>query len=415
MNNKQLLDKAYARLFEIYGGDHTFPEISFLNRFQQEKMILQESEIYTRYLGFLGKVRKIAEEKGEHIFVRGTAGSSLIAYLLGATDINPLPRHDYCPNCHDVKFKCDGTPFDKDRVKCSCGADPIADGFNIPFESNLKSILSGHIQLVVSFGFFDEVEQMIRDEMWDQAIITLRNSVLSPTWFCFQDKEKNEDGNYTLNGNSELFSKLPRITLVPDKTLDKYRELEKATGFKMKDIGTEEYSEVFFELMAGNIEGIPLFDNSYMRDLWNTLNPQSYDDLLKMIGFANSTNVWRENAEWIYDEHKMSLREIPAFREDIFQLIADHLYKKGIYDTGISYEVMEKTWRGQYAKSGQMDEETMLALFRLDIDPEYIFFLEKVNYMFPKAYGVAYLRDAVRMMYYKLKHNKKYTEIMLGQ
>lgn len=415
MNNKQLLDRAYNRLIEMYGGKQSFIEVGFLNRFYHEKMILQESEIYTRYLGFLGRVRQVAEEKGEHIFVRGTAGSSLIAFLLGATDINPLPRHDYCPNCHSVKFKGEELPFDKDDVHCPCGTDTIADGFNIPFESNLKNILLGHIQLVVSHAFFDEVEQMIRDEMWDKAIITLRNGELSPTWFCFQDKDKNEDGYYVLKGNSEIFSELPRITLVPDKTLDKYRELEKATGFKMKDIGMKEYNEAYFEFMEGSIEGIQIFDNVFMRELWTKLKPISYDDMLKMIGFAHSTKAWNENGEWRYDDHKMSLREIPAFREDIFQLIAEHLRKKGIYDAGLAYEVAEKAWRGYYSKNGQMDEETMLAMFRLDIDQEYIFFLEEVNYMFPKAQGVVYLRDAIRMMFYRNNFNKEYNKIILGK
>lgn len=413
MNHKQLLSKAYDRLIELYGGEHNSPDIRILSRFYEEKKILSECELYTRYLGFLGNVRKFAEEKGEHIFVRGTAGSSFIAYLLGATDINPLPRHDYCPNCHEVKFKNVGTPFDKDRVKCSCGADTIADGFNIPFESNLKSILSGHIQLAVSYAFFEEVENMIRDEMWDKAIITLRNENLTPAWFCFQDKEKNEDGNYILNGNSEIFSKLPRITLVPDKMLDKYRELEKATGFKMNDIGVSEHSDAYFEFMEGNIEGIPYFNNGYMKDLWNKVKPLSCDDLLKLIGFAHSTKVWRDNAEDIYDEHKMTFRDIPAYREDLFYMISEHLYKKGIFETGLAYEVTEKARRGYYAEIGGMDEDTMLALLDLGIDLEYIFFLEKVNYMFPKAHGVAYLRETIAMMYYKLKYNKEYNTIIL--
>lgn len=413
MKHKQLLDKAYNRLLELYSGEHTSPDIRILSRFYQEKMILSECELYTRYLGLLGKVRCVADEKGEHIFAGGTAGASFVAYLLGATDINPLPRHDYCSSCHKVKFNGEGSLFDRNRLKCSCGADLTSDGHDILFESNLKSALSGRIQLSVSYAFFDEAEQMIRDEMWDKAIITLRNKEHSLTWFCFQDRERNEDGDYILNGNREIFAKLPRITLVPDKTLDKYRKLEVATGFKMKDIGAEEYNEVYFEFMKGDIKGIPLFDNSYMRELWKTINPQSYDDLLKIIGFAHSTNVWSENAEHLYKEHRLSLREIPAFREELFRMISECLRKKGIYDTGLAFEVMDKAYRGYYAKAGGADEETALALLQLDVDMDYIFFLEKINYMFTKAHGVAYLREAIAMMYYKLKYNKEYNKIIL--
>ena len=152
-----------------------------------------------------------------------------------------------------------------------------------------------------------------------------------------------------------------------------------------------------------------------MRELWAKLKPRSYDDILKMIGFTHSTNVWKDNGEWGYDEHRMSLREIPAYREDVFNLISEHLQKKGIYDSGLAYEVAEKTWRGYYAKEGHMDEETMMAMFRLDIDEAFVFFLEQVNYMFPKAHGVAYLREAIRMMFYKNNFSQEYNKIILGK
>ena len=53
--------------------------------------------------------------------------------------------------------------------------------------------------------------------------------------------------------------------MVPDRTLDKYRDLEKATGFKMKDIGMKEYGEAYFRFMEGDIEGIPMYYNAFMR------------------------------------------------------------------------------------------------------------------------------------------------------
>jgi DNA polymerase III alpha subunit (gram-positive type) len=54
----------------------------------------------------------------------------------------------------------------------------------------------------------------------------------------------------------------------------------------------------------------------------------------------------------------------------------------------------------------------VIALLRLDVDMDYILFLEKINYMFTKAHGVSYLRDAIVMMFYKIKFNKEYLEIM---
>ena len=413
MKNKQLFEKAYSRLIELYGGEYSTPDIAILSRFYREKRILAESELYMRYLDLIGKVRSTAELRGEHILVRGTTGASFIAYLLDATDINPLPRHEYCPHCHTIKFIGTGTPFDRVPKKCSCGTEVETDGHNLPFESTLKSVLSEQIQLCVSHTFFDEVKTMIHDELWDKSIVTLSDEDVSPIWLCILDKETNECGDYILKGKREIFANFPRITLVPDSTHDKYRELEMATEFKIRDIGFDEQSLAFFHFMECDIQGIPHFNNDFIKEIWNTINPRSYDDLLKLIGFAHSTNIWKNNADVLFHEHKLSLREIPAFREDLYEMICEMLYKKGIYDEGFAYEVADKTMRGYYAKTGGIDEDTMFALLNIGFDMDFIFFLSSVHYMFPKAQGIAYLREAIAMMFYKTKFNKEYNEIML--
>ena len=408
MMNKHLFEKAYSRLIELYSGEYSTPDSVILSRFYREKMILSESELYMRYLDFLSRVRDRANQKGEHIFVRAASGASLVAYLLGACDINPLPRHEYCPHCHTTKFVGKGIPFDKRRIKCSCGAEIETDGYDLPFESNLKSVLSERIQFCVSYAFFDEVKAMIYDEMWDKAVVTLRDGEVSPTWLCILDKETNECGDYALNGNREIFANHPRITLVPEKMLDKYRELEKATGFNMKNIGAAEQSLAFFRFMECDIKGIPHFDNFFVKGIWNIIKPQSYDDLLKLIGLAHSTCVWKNNFENIFNERRMSLREIPAYREELYEMISDRLYKKGIYDEGLAYEVTNKTSKGYYAKIGGVDEETMMALFDIGFDMDFVFSLSEINYMLTKAQGIAYLREAIAMMFYKIKFNKEY-------
>lgn len=37
---------------------------------------------------------------GESVLVLGCTNDSLLAHLLGATPVNPLPPHYHCPNCH---------------------------------------------------------------------------------------------------------------------------------------------------------------------------------------------------------------------------------------------------------------------------------------------------------------------------
>lgn len=413
MKDKQLFEKAYSRLLELYGREYDRPHIAVLSRFYSEKAILSGSKLYMRYLDLLSRVRKAAAQKGEHIFVRGTTGASFIAYLLGATDINPLPRHVYCPQCHTALFLGKEKVFEKASVKCSCKAELLIDGQDIPFESNLKAVLSRKIQLCVSHAFFDEAKAMISDELWDKTTVTLSEEELSSVWFCVLDKETHNSGSYALNGNREIFSAFPRITLVPNKTLDKYRELEKATGFKMKEIGAAEKDLAFSRFMECDIKDIPHFDNDFVKGIWNIIKPQSYDDLLKIIGFAHSTNLWKNNAERLFEEDRLSLENLPAFREELYEMINEKLIQNGIYDNGLAYEVADKSTRGHYAKSGGVDGDTESALLDLGFSVDFVGFLSEINYMFTKAQGIAYLGEAVAMMFYKTKFNKEYSEIIL--
>ena len=75
--------------------------------------------------------------------IRGCAGGSLIAYLLGIAETNPLPPHDYCPSCKRVSFvdeEAYPSGFDlncygaKVRVCSHCGEALTGDGHNIPVE-----------------------------------------------------------------------------------------------------------------------------------------------------------------------------------------------------------------------------------------------------------------------------------------
>ncbi len=70
---------------------------------------------------------------------RGSVGSSLAAFAMDITEVNPLPPHYRCPVCKHSDFD-----IDKEKYDCGadmppaicpvCGAAYVRDGYDIPFE-----------------------------------------------------------------------------------------------------------------------------------------------------------------------------------------------------------------------------------------------------------------------------------------
>jgi len=83
------------------------------------------------------KLVSFLKEQKSRVGSRGSVGSSLVAFLAGISEVNPLRAHYRCPNCKSTEFNdefaCGADMPDK---SCSdCDTNLIKDGFNIPFET----------------------------------------------------------------------------------------------------------------------------------------------------------------------------------------------------------------------------------------------------------------------------------------
>lgn len=126
------------RMQELYGAhDREIPEIVRATVEKELKAIIGNG-FAVLYL-IAQRLVSSSRKNGYVVGSRGSVGSSVVAFLTGITEVNPLPPHYRCDHCGIVDF------VDPSVVKGTCGPDlpprdccgtpMIRDGYRIPFEA----------------------------------------------------------------------------------------------------------------------------------------------------------------------------------------------------------------------------------------------------------------------------------------
>lgn len=131
----ELQERTMTRAHQIYGEE--LPEIVRL-RLDKELNSIIKNGFSSLYLMAQRLVSKSMSD-GYLVGSRGSVGSSLVATMIGITEVNPLSPHYVCPKCRHSEFDVAKTKsvcgIDLPDKSCPvCGTSYTKDGYEIPFE-----------------------------------------------------------------------------------------------------------------------------------------------------------------------------------------------------------------------------------------------------------------------------------------
>ena len=136
MENAEEIVKSmtYEKAYRIYGNP--LPEIVSA-RLERELNAIINNGFSVLYLSAQKLVKK-SLDNGYLVGSRGSVGSSLVAFMMGITEVNALYPHYICdnPECKYSEFiEREGVGIDlPDKICPNCGAKLRKDGYSIPFE-----------------------------------------------------------------------------------------------------------------------------------------------------------------------------------------------------------------------------------------------------------------------------------------
>ena len=130
-----IADMANTAMGTMFGNN---PDSFITERMDKELGSIMKNGFSTLYI-IAKKIVDRSKQDGYYVGSRGSVGSSLVAYILGISDVNPLPAHYLCKRCRHMEFVPEaGSGFDLADKRCPvCNEMIRADGHNIPFETFL--------------------------------------------------------------------------------------------------------------------------------------------------------------------------------------------------------------------------------------------------------------------------------------
>ena len=420
---EELTDICKSRVKELFGEK---PNFEVRKRLERELDAICQNGYAGIYM-FWRRIVKKSLDEGYPVGLRGAVGSSLVAYLCGITEINPL--------------------------------SPKSGGYHIPAEVFMGLNLDKEPDIDINFSpvIQEKVQNYIKDlpgvgeTCYGGTIASLANKTAeNMVDKYFETKDGPQPDNDTKKklaetiigvkrGNGmhlggiivcpkdeelvsftplsfanygekvithfdyhDIWDNLLKLDILGHDKFELLHFLQENTGARIDDIplDDEKTLALICDVNTALLEDLPEFGSKYVRRIIKETVPKSFDDLVKISALSHGTDVWCNNQDELIKNKTIKLSDCIASRDDIMIYLMDHdLDKKD------AYQIMESVRKGRGLK-----EDHKKLMTDAGIPDWYLRVCEKIKYLFPKAHAVSYTMLAVRLAYYMVYYPEVYQE-----
>ena len=396
----EIREESEKRAAELF-GDSLPEEVS--ERFDWELKALSDPESATIFL-ICKKLVEKSREDGYPVGTRETLGASLVAFLLGITEINPLKDSFNIPA--ETFFGIDGKKsFD----------------INFNFASSYKWKAIDHL-----CGLFG-TERVVLTESSNPGtepygVIILPEGADIEKFTALRDYE-NDGKSYRMAATPfyEIDADLLKINILSHDAPEMLKRLSDETGKPESEIplDDERVMSLFIskselgisvdemsEISPGTL-WLPEFGSEREREMLMLLHPENIEDLPAISALSHGTGCYEGNAKELIESGTAGLKEVISYRDHIMQT----LMGKGISRKS-AYSIMETVRKGDVSRGKVGNWGEAVKLMKDHSIPDwYIDSMEKVGYLFPKAHCEAYALLTWKLAWYKAYYPEAYKKV----
>lgn len=278
--------------------------------------------------------------------------NSFLLYLLGINNVNPLPRHTYCPKCHSFSWgenKGDICPY--------CGDTLIKDGYDLDYELFIKD--------------FEK-----------------------PNHYCFYTSNKNEDNSYVrLTSSMEL--KLAKELGLNQHDIDALpKDKDEILRYIDRPLFEDKYKKIHL-IHHSPFIGLSDIGNPIIEELCKKYQTYSFNDLVKIISMYHSTGVIDAN-----NNEFDNLNDFITSRDDLYAFL-----KGNQFNSDDAYKICKEVRANGEGHLSYSSEEKLKESL---VDEKYISLIKEIRYIFHKGHIISHLSLLVVLAKIYLNEPRRY-------